>query len=82
MGFRSSRRPRLHAAGRRSCSQRFAVITLLRVGLLQALPFISEGSRLPVLLPVRQADRLASKVLAAVSEMLAMVRPVNPLRVS
>jgi hypothetical protein len=34
---------------------------LIRIGRPHALLFISEHSRLPVLLPVRQADRLAAR---------------------
>ncbi len=46
---------------------------LIRIGQRHALLFISEHSRLPVLLPVRQADRLASAFPAAVCEMLSAV---------
>ena len=46
---------------------------LIRIGRRHALLFISEHSRLPVLLPVRQADRLASTFPAAVCQMLAAV---------
>jgi hypothetical protein len=46
---------------------------LLRVGQRHALLFISERSRLPVLLPVRAADRLHKALPAAVSDMLAAV---------
>jgi hypothetical protein len=47
--------------------------TLLRVGRRHALLFISERSRLSVLLPVRHADHLASTFPAAVAEMLAAI---------
>jgi hypothetical protein len=47
--------------------------TLLRVGRRHALLFISERSRLSVLLPVRHADHLASTFPAAVSDMLAAI---------
>ena len=46
---------------------------LLRVGRRHALLFIAERSRLPVLLPVQAADRLASALPAAVGDMLAAV---------
>src|ERR1700730_4098639 len=46
---------------------------LIRIGRRHALLFISEHSRLPVLLPVRQADRLASTFPAAVCQMLMAV---------
>jgi Domain of unknown function (DUF6933) len=47
--------------------------TLLRMGRRHALLFISERSRLPVLIPVRQADRLRSALPDAVCRMLAAV---------
>lgn len=47
--------------------------TLLRFGRRHALLFISERSRLPVLMPVRDADRLAIAFPSAVSKMLAAV---------
>ena len=47
--------------------------TLIRFGRRHVLLFISERSRLPVVLPVRDADRLMSAFPAAVSEMLAAV---------
>jgi hypothetical protein len=46
---------------------------LIRIGRRHALLFIGEHSRLPVLLPVRQADRLASTFPAAVCQMLTAV---------
>jgi len=46
---------------------------LIRIGRRHVLLFISEHSRLPVLLPVRQADHLASAFPAAVCDMLAAV---------
>ena len=46
---------------------------LLRVGHRHALLFIAERSRLPVLLPVRAADRLPSALSVAVGDMLAAV---------
>ncbi len=46
---------------------------LLRVGNRHALLFIAEHSRLPVLLPVRAADRLQSALPAAVGEMLGVL---------
>jgi hypothetical protein len=44
--------------------------TLIRLGRRHVLLFISERSRLPVLLPVRHADRLAVAFPRAVSGML------------
>jgi Domain of unknown function (DUF6933) len=46
---------------------------LLRVGQRHALLFISERSRLPVLLPVRAADRVQKALPAAVGDMLTAV---------
>jgi hypothetical protein len=46
---------------------------LLRVGQRHALLFISARSRLPVLLPVRAADRLQKALPAAVGDMLTAV---------
>jgi hypothetical protein len=46
---------------------------LLRVGQRHALLFIAERSRLPVLLPVRAADRLQKALPAAVGDMLNAV---------
>jgi len=46
---------------------------LLRVGQRHALLFISERSRLPVLLPVRAADRLQKELPAAVRDVLTWV---------
>jgi hypothetical protein len=46
---------------------------LLRVGNRHALLFISERSRLPVLIPVREANRLRSAFPDAVCQMLAAV---------
>jgi len=46
---------------------------LIRIGQRHALLFISERSRLPVLLPVREADRLATAFPAAVCQMLSAV---------
>jgi hypothetical protein len=48
--------------------------TLMRMGRRHALLFISERSRLPVLLPVRDGDHLRSAFPAAVCEMLAIAR--------
>jgi uncharacterized protein DUF6933 len=47
--------------------------TLIRFGRRHVLLFTSERSRLPVLLPVRDADRLLSAFPSAVSAMLAAV---------
>jgi hypothetical protein len=47
--------------------------TLLRMGNRHALLFISERSRLPVMIPVRQANRLGSAFPDAVCQMLAAV---------
>ena len=44
--------------------------TLIRFGRQHVLLFISERSRLPILLPARDADRLALAFPKAVSEML------------
>lgn len=46
---------------------------LIRIGRRHALLFISEHSRLPVLLRVRQADHLASAFPAAVCDILSAV---------
>jgi len=46
---------------------------LLRMGRRHALIFISERSRLPVLIPVRQANRLRSSFPDAVCQMLTAV---------
>jgi hypothetical protein len=46
---------------------------LLRVGNRHALLFIAERSRLPVLLPVRAADRLATALPAAVADTLTAI---------
>ena len=46
---------------------------LLRVGQRHALLFISAHSRLPVLLPVRAADRLQKALPAAVGDMLTAI---------
>jgi hypothetical protein len=46
---------------------------LLRMGNRHALLFISERSRLPVMIPVRQANRLRSAFPDAVCQMLATV---------
>jgi uncharacterized protein DUF6933 len=43
---------------------------LLRVGRRHALLFVAERSRLPVFLPVRAADKLATALPAAVGDML------------
>ena len=45
----------------------------LRIGRRQALIFISERSRLPVLIPIRDANRLPSVFPDAVCQMLAFV---------
>ena len=45
----------------------------LRIGRRQALIFISERSRLPVLIPIRDANRLPSVFPDAVCQMLALV---------
>lgn len=47
--------------------------TLIRIGRRHVLLFISERSRLPVLLPVRQANHLTSAFPIAVCEMLSAV---------
>jgi len=46
---------------------------LLRVGHRHALLFIAERSRLPVLLPVRAADRLATALPAGVADTLTAI---------
>jgi len=46
---------------------------LLRMGKRHALLFISERSRLPILIPVREANRLRSAFPDAVCQMLAAV---------
>lgn len=46
---------------------------LLRVGNRHALLFISERSRLPVMIPVREANRLRAAFSDAVCQMLAAV---------
>ena len=46
---------------------------ILRMGRRHALLFISERSRLPVLIPVREANRLRSVFPGAVCQMLAAV---------
>lgn len=46
---------------------------LLRVGNRHALLFIAERSRLPLLLPVRAADRLATALPAAVADTLTTI---------
>jgi len=46
---------------------------LLRVGNRHALLFIAERSRLPVLLPVRAADRLATALPAAIADTLMAI---------
>jgi len=45
----------------------------LRIGRRQTLIFISERSRLPVLIPIRDANRLPSVFPDAVCQMLALV---------
>jgi hypothetical protein len=46
---------------------------LIRMGNRHVLLFISERSRLPVMIPVREASRLRSSFLEAVCQMLAAV---------
>ena len=46
---------------------------LIQVGHRRVLLFISEWSRLPVMIPVRQADRLRSAFPDAVCQMLAVL---------
>lgn len=46
---------------------------ILRMGRRHALIFISERSRLPVLIPIREANRLRSAFPDAVCQMLAFV---------
>jgi hypothetical protein len=46
---------------------------LIRMGNRHVLLFISEQSRLPVMIPVRQANRLRSSFADAVGQMLAAV---------
>ena len=46
---------------------------VLRMGHRHALIFISERSRLPVLIPIREADRLRVSLPEAVCRMLAFV---------
>ena len=52
---------------------------VIRMGNRHVLLFISERSRLPVLIPIRQANRLAAVLPEAVSEMLAWLRVPDSL---
>jgi hypothetical protein len=47
---------------------------IIRMGNRHVLLFISERSRLPVLIPIRQANKLGTVLPDAVSEMLAWIR--------
>jgi len=47
---------------------------IIRMGNRHVLLFISERSRLPVLIPIRQANKIGTVLPDAVSEMLAWIR--------
>jgi hypothetical protein len=47
---------------------------VIRMGNRHVLLFLSERSRLPVLIPIRQASKMATVLPDAVSEMLAWLR--------